>query len=72
MSSFVIGGGILLFPDMILKFLGVNAETWQYTKEYFTVLAIGMIFMLFTNIFANVVRAEGAARESMIGNGIGT
>ncbi|MDO5338176.1 MAG: MATE family efflux transporter [Eubacteriales bacterium] len=71
-SSFVIGGGILLFPDVILKLLGVDTETWQYTKEYITVLAIGMIFMLFTNIFANVVRAEGAARESMIGNGIGT
>lgn len=71
-ASVLIGGIILLFPDMILTVLGVNADTWQYTKDYITVLAIGMIFMLFSNIFANVIRAEGAAKESMIGNGIGT
>lgn len=71
-ASIVTGAVILLFPDKILHFLGVNAETWQYTKEYITVLAIGMFFMLFSHVFSNVIRAEGAAKESMIGNGIGT
>ena len=71
-ASVLMGGAILLFPDAILQFLGVSAETWQYTKDYITVLAIGMFFMLFTNVFANIIRAEGAAKESMIGNGMGT
>ncbi len=72
LASAVTGISILLFPDKILYFLGVNAETWQYTKDYITVLAVGMLFMLFSHVFANVIRAEGAAKESMIGNGIGT
>lgn len=71
-ASIVTGTLILLFPDKILQFLGVNAETWQYTKDYITVLTVGMLFMLFSHVFANVIRAEGASKESMIGNGIGT
>lgn len=71
-ASILIGGAILLFPDSILGFLGVSADTWQYTKDYITVLALGLLFMMFTNVFANIVRAEGAAKESMIGNGMGT
>lgn len=70
--SILIGGVLLLFPDVILRALGANTDTWQYTKEYMSVLAVGIVFILFSNIFANVIRAEGAAKESMIGNGIGT
>lgn len=71
-ASIVIGGSILLFPELFLQFLGADADTWQYTKEYIMVLGAGMLFILFSNAFANIIRAEGASKESMIGNGIGT
>ncbi|OUP84369.1 hypothetical protein B5F07_07865 [Lachnoclostridium sp. An169] len=71
-AGVVFTGAVLIFPDQILGMLGVDESTWQYTKDYITILALGMVFILFSNAFANIIRAEGAAKESMIGNGIGT
>ncbi|MCI6997704.1 MAG: MATE family efflux transporter [Eubacterium sp.] len=70
--SIIFSGAVLLFPDAILSSLGTDTDTWQYTREYLTVLAVGMISIVFSSVFANVIRAEGAAKESMIGNAIGT
>ena len=33
---------------------------------------LGAPFIMFNNVFANVIRADGAARESMIANCAGT
>ena len=71
-SGILLGGMILLFPDLVMGLLGADADTWQYTRDYVCMLAAGMIFIIFSNTFANVIRAEGASKESMIGNGIGT
>lgn len=71
-AGVLLTGAVLIFPDRILEMLGADGSTWQYTKDYITILALGMIFILFSNAFANIIRAEGAAKESMIGNGIGT
>lgn len=71
-ASVMIGGAVLLFPDAVLRFVGADTDTWQYTREYIRVLAAGMIFITFANVFANVIRAEGAAKESLLGNAIGT
>lgn len=71
-ASVVIGGGILLFIEPILGFIGTDASTWEYTKNYLVVMALGMVFIVFANSFANIIRAEGAAKESMVGNAIGT
>lgn len=71
-ASVVIGGGVLLFIDPILKFIGTDASTWDYTKSYIIVMALGMVFIVFANSFANIIRSEGAAKEAMIGNAIGT
>lgn len=71
-ASVVIGGGILIFIDPILGFIGTDASTWDYTKSYILVMAVGMVFIVFANSFANIIRSEGAAKEAMIGNAIGT
>lgn len=71
-ASVLIGGIVLCFSDPILRFLGTDSTTYQYTKDYMMVLVLGMIFIVFSNSFANIIRSEGAAKESMIGNGIGT
>ena len=56
----------------ILKLIGASANTIDYAREYLTCIAVGAPFVIFATAFANILRGEGAARESMIGNLIGT
>lgn len=71
-AGVIFGAAILFFSEPILELLGTDASTRQYTKDYIRILGAGMVFILFSNAFANIVRAEGAAKASMIGNGLGT
>lgn len=63
---------VLLGKDMILGFLGANEEMWGYAGIYLSVLALGAPVMIFTTAFGNIVRAEGAVKEGMLGNLIST
>lgn len=56
----------------ILNLIGVSENTIGYAREYLTYLAFGAPFIMFSTAFANILRGEGAAKESMIGNMIGT
>ncbi len=52
--------------------LGADSGTLSYTCSYLRIIALGAPVILFNNIFANIIRADGAAAESMIANGLGT
>ena len=52
--------------------LGADADTLGFTCNYLRIIAIGAPFIMFTHIFANIIRADGAAFQSMIANGLGT
>ncbi len=52
--------------------IGANADTMEYTCTYLRILALGGPIILFGNVFNNLIRADGSARESMISNGLGT
>lgn len=60
----------LLTP--ICHLLGADADTLSYTMEYLRIITLGAPFILFNNVFANVIRCDGAAKESMITNCLGT
>lgn len=62
----------LLCMDGILEMIGASRNTIGYAREYLTYVAIGAPFVMFGTAFGNIVRGEGAAKESMIGNMIGT
>lgn len=62
----------LLAMNVILKSIGASANTIGFAEKYITYITIGAPFIIVSNAFANIVRAEGAAKESMIGNLIGT
>lgn len=62
----------LLFQTPICKALGADADTMDYALSYLRIVAVGAPFILFNNVFSNIIRADGAAVESMICNGIGT
>ncbi len=65
-------GLYLIGMDQILKIIGASANTIGYAREYLTIIAIGGPFIMFGTAFGNILRGEGAAKESMIGNMIGT
>ncbi|MDD3617424.1 MAG: MATE family efflux transporter [Lachnospiraceae bacterium] len=73
-----LGLGIIIFVcylggmNMILKLIGATENTIGFAREYLTIIAVGGPFIMFATAFGNILRGEGAAKESMIGNMIGT
>lgn len=62
----------LVGMDVILAMIGASANTTHFAREYLTYIAFGGPFIMFGTAFGNILRGEGAARESMMGNMIGT
>ncbi len=65
-------GVILLGMNSILPMLGASAAAAPYTRQYLTVMAAAAPAVVFSTSFANIIRAEGASRQSMIANLMGT
>lgn len=63
---------LLAGTDPMLRFLGTTQDAWEPAREYYQVLIAGFTFMLLANTLAMLVRAEGAVKESLIGNLLGT
>lgn len=61
----------LVFMDQILAMLGVSADTWDFARDYLTIVSYGGTFVLISNCFSNVLRAEGQATKAMAGQVIG-
>ena len=63
---------ILLRLDHIAMLIGSDDTTLLYTKDYLRIIGLGAPVILFSNVFMNLIRADGAARASMIANLLGT
>lgn len=63
---------MLSVTDTILQVLGANEEIMAPARAYMRTLALGAPFMLFSTGFASILRAEGAIKEGLIGNMVGT
>lgn len=61
----------LLFMDSILALIGVSEDTWEYAKSYLTIVSYSGVFVLISNCYSNILRAEGQATKAMIGQIIG-
>lgn len=62
----------LVGMDFLLKLIGASVNTIDYARDYLTYVSFGAPFIMFGTAFGNILRGEGAAKESMIGNMIGT
>ncbi len=62
----------LIGMNFILKMIGASENTIDYAREYLSYIAFGGPFIMFGTAFGNILRGEGASKESMIGNLIGT
>ena len=63
---------ILVACEPILRLIGATDNTISLASIYLKIIAIGTPFIIFSNTMANIIRADGSAKESMIGNMIGT
>ncbi len=63
---------VLPFQKPLVNLLGADQTTMPDMLDYLRILALGSPAVMFCNVFANVIRADGSARESMIANCLGT
>lgn len=68
----VCGATLIIFMEPILKFIGTSSNTYNFTKSYLLIIALGAPFVCLQTSFGGIVRAEGASKQAMIGMMIGT
>ena len=62
----------VLGMEQILHMIGASENTIGFARQYLTIISIGAPTIMFSTAFANILRGEGASRESMVGNLLGT
>lgn len=51
--------------------MGASADTWDYAKTYLTIVSFAGPFVLISNCYSNVIRAEGQSGKAMMGQLLG-
>ena len=64
--------GSLFGMEGILHLIGASENTIGFARQYLTIIAAGTPTIMFSTAFANILRGEGAAKQSMTGNLLGT
>lgn len=68
----VIGMAVILFAiDPVSRLVGATPDTEVYVKQYLQIVALGVPFLIVSNTFSNIIRAEGKANKAMLGMIIG-
>lgn len=60
-----------IFMNQILNWVGASADTWNMAKSYLTIVTCSGPFVLISNCYSNVIRAEGESGKAMMGQLIG-
>ncbi|MDR0315219.1 MAG: MATE family efflux transporter [Oscillospiraceae bacterium] len=58
--------------DYIVRLIGANDASFSYAYDYLLIILIGAPFIMLSFSLSQIIRAQGAAKESMIGMMIGT
>ena len=62
----------LTLLDKIVTGLGAEEFTYEYTKQYVSIILIGSVFTMGSYTFSAFLRSEGSVKISMIGMVVGT
>ena len=62
----------LALIDKIVTGLGAEEFTYEYTKQYVSIILIGSVFTMGSYTFSAFLRSEGSVKISMIGMVVGT
>ena len=71
MVGVVMAALFLIFINPILSLIGASSDTWNMTKTYLTIVACSGPFVLISNCYSNVIRAEGKSGHAMMGQLLG-
>ena len=66
MTDIIMSAIMLIFMDKILL-AGASSYTCEYTETYLTIIVMSVPFMLISNCYSNVIRAEGQSVRAMMG-----
>lgn len=58
---------IWIFKEPISRAVGASSDTLDYTVQYLSIVALGIPFLIVSNSFSNIIRAEGNAQTAMMG-----
>lgn len=67
----ILSAVFLIFMDSILALCGASQETWEPAETYLTIVSFCGPFVLISNCYSNVIRAEGQSGKAMMGQLIG-
>lgn len=56
----------IVFREGLLKVFGVTEASYEYAKDYITIIALGMPFFILTNSLNSMIRADGSPKFAMI------
>lgn len=62
---------ILVFAKPICIAVGASEDTLAYAQQYLSIVAFGIPFLIISNSFSNIIRAEGNAKTAMTGMVVG-
>lgn len=58
---------MLFFAEPVCRLVGASAETIEYASQYLRIVSLGIPFLIVSNAFSNIIRAEGQANVAMLG-----
>ncbi|MCI8453124.1 MAG: MATE family efflux transporter [Lachnospiraceae bacterium] len=70
-AGIVMSAAFFAFMNQILTIIGASPDTWEPAKTYLTIVALGGPFVLISNCYSNILRAEGQPNRAMIGQAVG-
>ena len=58
---------IFIFAEPVCRAIGASDDTIEYAAQYLRIVSIGIPFLIISNMFSNIIRAEGMAPKAMAG-----
>ena len=58
---------IWIFVEPLCRMVGASEDTAGYAAQYLNIVAAGIPFLILSNTFSNIIRAEGNAKIAMAG-----
>lgn len=60
-----------IFMDQMLSLIGASPDTFEFARTYLIIVTLSGPFVLISNCYSNVLRAEGQSNKAMMGILIG-
>ena len=63
--------GIIIFAEPVARSVGASDDSLEFTRQYLTIVAFGIPFLILSSAFSNIIRAEGHPKIAMTGMIVG-